>query len=78
MIYGIYTYINWRDMNDRLLLFVLPATTNQLEARQSNLHVVYITNGILIRMLVIHSKENMEEWKCQSRAARKGEERGRW
>ena len=30
-------------MNDRLLLFVLPATTNQLEAGQSNLCVVYMT-----------------------------------
>ena len=30
-------------MNDRLLLFVLPATTNQLEAGQSNLRVVYMT-----------------------------------
>ena len=50
-------------MNDRLLLFVLPATTNQLEAGQSNLCVVYMTNGILIRMLVIHSKEN---WRSES------------
>ena len=50
-------------MNDRLLLFVLPATTNQLEAGQSNLRVVYMTNGILIRMLVIHSKEN---WRSES------------
>ena len=47
-------------MNDRLLLFVLPAT-NQLKAGQSNPHVLYMTNGILIRMLVIHSKGNVEE-----------------
>ena len=67
-------------MNDRLLLFVLPATTNQLEAGQSNLRVVYMTNGILIRMLVIHSKEN---WRSESaspgwreRARRGGDDRG--
>lgn len=63
-------------MNERLLLFVLPATTNQLEAGQSNLRVVYMTNGILIRMLVIHSKEN---WRSESASpgrrerARRGE-----
>ena len=67
-------------MNDRLLLFVLPATTNQLEAGQSNLRVVYMTNSILIRMLVIHSKEN---WRSESacpgrreRARRGGDDRG--
>ena len=48
-------------MNDRLLLFVLPATTKQLEAGQSNLRMVYMTNGILIQMLVIHSKGNVEK-----------------
>ena len=46
---------------DRPLLFVLPATTNQLEAGQSNICGVYMTNGILIQMLVIHSKEDAEE-----------------
>ena len=38
-------------MNDRLLLFVLPATTNQLEAGQSNLRVVYMTNSIKFECL---------------------------
>ena len=67
-------------MNDRLLLFVLPATTNQLEAGQSNLRVVYMTNGILIRMLLIHSKENRRSESAspgrRERARRGGDDRG--